>query len=125
MLLRHTRTYRRTHYRNLYVCGYKEENTTTTFFDMLVLNELVRPHLVRNVADRGSRRGSRLAYVKQALCDKLIEHHEVMRCHSQDMPDIRRWRWLAVRTAWSPVRFLAAENGVGARYRMPPTFSSA
>ncbi|UCF30400.1 MAG: phosphoketolase family protein [bacterium] len=89
----HRLTYRRTNHRNLHVRGYKEEGTTTTPFDMTVLNDLDRFDLVMDVVDRVPGLSSSAAYVKQAMRDKLIEHGEYIRRHGQDMPEIRAWRW--------------------------------
>jgi xylulose-5-phosphate/fructose-6-phosphate phosphoketolase len=75
------------------VRGYKEEGTTTTPFDMVVRNDLDRFHLVEDVIDRVPKLGSRAAYVKQALRDKLIEHKEYIEKHGDDVPEIRDWRW--------------------------------
>ena len=74
--------------------GYKEEGTTTTPFDMCVLNDLDRFHLVDDV-DRPRARTSRerAAYVKQALRDKLIEHKEYICRYGDDMPEIKDWVW--------------------------------
>jgi xylulose-5-phosphate/fructose-6-phosphate phosphoketolase len=92
-LLIHRLTYRRTNHRNLHVRGYKEEGTTTTPFDMVVLNDLDRFHLVADVIDRVPGLGPRRAYVQQAIRDKLIEHKEYICKHGEDMPEIRNWRW--------------------------------
>ena len=89
----HRLTYRRTNHENLHVRGYKEEGTTTTPFDMVVLNDLDRFHLVGDVIDRVPGLGARAAYVKQALRDKLIDHKKYIRKYGQDMPEIRNWRW--------------------------------
>jgi xylulose-5-phosphate/fructose-6-phosphate phosphoketolase len=89
----HRLTYRRTNHRNLHVRGYKEEGTTTTPFDMVVLNELDRFHLVMDVIDRLPQLGARAAYFKQAIHEKLIEHKEYIRRHGDDMPEIAGWRW--------------------------------
>jgi xylulose-5-phosphate/fructose-6-phosphate phosphoketolase len=95
----HRLTYRRTNHNNLHVRGYKEEGTTTTPFDMVVLNELDRFHLVMDVIDRLPQLGSRAAYFKQALRDKLIEHKQYVRKHGDDMPEIANWRWGGKTTA--------------------------
>jgi xylulose-5-phosphate/fructose-6-phosphate phosphoketolase len=89
----HRLTYRRTNHPNLHVRGYKEEGTTTTPFDMVVLNDLDRFHLVADVIDRVPKLGARAAYFKQAIRDKLIEHKEYIEAHGEDMPEISGWRW--------------------------------
>jgi xylulose-5-phosphate/fructose-6-phosphate phosphoketolase len=89
----HRLTYRRTNHRNLHVRGYKENGTTTTPFDMVVLNDLDRFHLVGDVIDRVPGLGSRAAYAKQFLRDKLLDHKAYIEKHGQDMPEIRNWRW--------------------------------
>jgi xylulose-5-phosphate/fructose-6-phosphate phosphoketolase len=89
----HRLTYRRTNHKNLHVRGYKEEGTTTTPFDMVVLNEVDRFHLVGDVIDRVPSLGARAAYVKQAIRDKLIDHKNYIHQHGQDLPEIRNWKW--------------------------------
>jgi xylulose-5-phosphate/fructose-6-phosphate phosphoketolase len=89
----HRLTYRRTNHENLHVRGYKEEGTTTTPFDMVVLNDLDRFHLVEDVIDRVPQLGARAAYFKQAIHDKLIEHKHYIETHGEDMPEITGWRW--------------------------------
>jgi xylulose-5-phosphate/fructose-6-phosphate phosphoketolase len=89
----HRLTYRRTNHGNLHVRGYKEEGTTTTPLDMLVLNDMDRFHLVCDVIDRVPSLGARVAYVKQAMRDRLIEHKHYIAKHGEDMPDVQNWRW--------------------------------
>jgi xylulose-5-phosphate/fructose-6-phosphate phosphoketolase len=89
----HRLTYRRTNHENLHVRGYKEEGTTTTPFDMCVLNDLDRFHLVQDVIDRVPQLGARAAYAKQAIRDALIEHKEYIYEHGEDAPEISGWRW--------------------------------
>jgi xylulose-5-phosphate/fructose-6-phosphate phosphoketolase len=89
----HRLTYRRTNHDNLHVRGYKEEGTTTTPFDMVVMNDLDRFHLAGDVIDRVPRLGSRAAYAKQFLRDKLLDHKEYIHEHGEDMPEIRNWKW--------------------------------
>ncbi len=89
----HRLTYRRANHGNLHVRGYKEEGTTTTPFDMVVRNDLDRFHLVCDVIDRLPQLGSRAAYPKQAMRDKLIEHKAYICEHGEDMPEVKNWRW--------------------------------
>jgi xylulose-5-phosphate/fructose-6-phosphate phosphoketolase len=89
----HRLTYRRTNHKNLHVRGYKEEGTTSTPFDMGVLNDLDRFHLVADVINRVPKLGYMAAYTKQFVRDKLIDHKEYIRKYGQDMPEIREWRW--------------------------------
>ncbi|MFN2425863.1 MAG: phosphoketolase [Candidatus Binatia bacterium] len=89
----HRLTYRRTNHANLHVRGYKEEGTTTTPFDMVVLNDMDRFHLVADVIDRVPAFGARAAYAKQELYDKLIDHKNWITRHGDDMPEIRDWKW--------------------------------
>lgn len=89
----HRLTYRRTNHDNIHVRGFKEEGTTTTPFDMVMLNELDRFHLVGDVIDRVPSLGSRAAYVKQVLRDKLLDHKSYIHIHGEDMPEIRNWKW--------------------------------
>jgi len=70
-----------------------EEGTTTTPFDMVVLNDLDRFHLVIDVIDRVPQLGSKVAHVKQAMRDKLIEHQQYIRQYGDDMPEVRDWKW--------------------------------
>ena len=89
----HRLTYRRTNHKNLHVRGYKEEGTTTTPFDMAVLNDIDRYHLVGDVIDRVPKLGPFAAYGKQAMRDKLIEHRQYIHEHGEDMPEVREWQW--------------------------------
>jgi xylulose-5-phosphate/fructose-6-phosphate phosphoketolase len=92
-MLIHRLTYRRTNHRNLHVRGYKEEGTTTTPFDMVVLNEMDRFHLVEDLIDRLPQLGAKAAYFKQAIDDKLFEHKQYIARYGDDMPEIRDWQW--------------------------------
>jgi xylulose-5-phosphate/fructose-6-phosphate phosphoketolase len=89
----HRLAYRRTNHRNLHVRGYKEEGTTTTPFDMLVMNDCDRFHLVGDVAERVPALAPRAAYIKQSMRDQLIEHREYVRTYGKDMPEIAHWTW--------------------------------
>ena len=89
----HRLTYRRTNHANLHVRGYKEEGTITTPFDMAVLNDLDRFHLVMDTLDRLPHLGDKVAYLKQECRDKLIEHKQYICRYGEDMPEICDWRW--------------------------------
>ncbi len=89
----HRLTYRRMCHHHLHVRGYKEEGTTTTPFDMVVLNDMDRFHLVMDVIDRLPSLGSSAAYLKQQMRDRLIEHKAYIIEHGQDMAEIRNWQW--------------------------------
>jgi len=91
----HRLTYNRTNNNNIHVRGYKEEGTITTSFDMTVLNEMDRFHLVMDVIDRLPHLGSKGLYLKQNLMDKLVEHKQYINVNGEDMPEIRNWRWKA------------------------------
>jgi xylulose-5-phosphate/fructose-6-phosphate phosphoketolase len=91
----HRLTYRRTNHKNLHVRGYKEEGTTTTPFDMTVLNDLDRYHLAMDVIERTPQLQRIGAHHKQFLRHKLIDHKLYVTKHGEDMPEIRDWRWPA------------------------------
>ncbi len=89
----HRLTYRRTNHENLHVRGYKEEGTITTTFDMTVLNDMDRFHLVQDVIDRLPQLGVSGNKLKQLMQDKLIEHKNYIEKYGQDMPEILNWHW--------------------------------
>ena len=89
----HRLTYRRTNHHNLHVRGYKEEGTTTTPFDMVVLNNLDRFNLVMDVANRVPKLQAQAAHIKQQMRDKLNAHKQYIQQHGEDMPEIRNWKW--------------------------------
>ena len=89
----HRLTYRRTNHKNLHVRGYKEEGTTTTPFDMTVLNDLDRFHLVMDVVDRVPQLGASVGRIRQAMRDKLLAHEQYIHKYGEDMPEIRDWKW--------------------------------
>jgi xylulose-5-phosphate/fructose-6-phosphate phosphoketolase len=89
----HRLTYRRTNHSNLHVRGYKEEGTTTTPFDMVMLNDLDRFHLVIDVIDRVPGLGVRCAGLRQEMADARIAARRYTRDHGEDAPDISGWTW--------------------------------
>jgi len=89
----HRLTYRRTNHENLHVRGYKEEGTTTTPFDMVVLNDLDRFSLVRDVIDRVPGLRTRAAHLRQLIGDIHVDHKEYIREHGDDMPLVKDWTW--------------------------------
>ena len=82
-----------TNHVNIHVRGYLENGTTTTPFDMVVLNYLDRFHLVADVVDRVPQLGPSAAYLKQLIRDKLIDHRQYVNTHGQDLPEVRDWKW--------------------------------
>jgi xylulose-5-phosphate/fructose-6-phosphate phosphoketolase len=91
----HRLTYRRTNHHNIHVRGYKEEGTTSTPFDMVVMNDMDRFHLVMDVIDRVPGLARRAAVVRQSMMDKRAEHHAYVRETGEDLPEIRDWTWRA------------------------------
>jgi xylulose-5-phosphate/fructose-6-phosphate phosphoketolase len=89
----HRLTYRRRGHNNLHVRGYKEEGTTTTPFDMAVMNDLDRYHLAEDVVDRVPRLSRIGAHFKQSLRNKLVEHSLYVREHGDDLPEVKNWTW--------------------------------
>ncbi|NEX92500.1 phosphoketolase family protein [Caulobacter sp. 17J65-9] len=104
----HRLTYRRHCHGNLHVRGYKEEGTTSTPFDMCVMNDVDRFHLAGDVIDRVPKLAGRAAYAKQALRDKLLDHKAWIARYGDDMPEIAGWRW--GREAGAGARSTEADN---------------
>ncbi len=94
-LLIHRLTYRRTNHDNIHVRGYKEEGTTTTPFDMVMLNDLDRFHLVIDVIDRVPGLAERAAHLRQHMVDERLRHRAYTREHGDDPPELRNWEWPA------------------------------
>jgi xylulose-5-phosphate/fructose-6-phosphate phosphoketolase len=89
----HRLTYQRANHSNIHVRGYREEGTTTTPFDMLVLNDMDRFHLVIDVIDRVPGLARRAAALRQKMVDKRAEHHDYIRATGEDLPEVRNWMW--------------------------------
>ncbi|HLA58430.1 MAG TPA: phosphoketolase family protein, partial [Puia sp.] len=89
----HRLTYKRTNHHNIHVRGYKEEGTITTPFDMTVLNDMDRFHLVQDAIERLPQFEDRLSYLKQEMQDKLIAHRNYINKNGEDMPEIKNWKW--------------------------------
>ena len=89
----HRLTYRRTNHANLHVRGYKEEGTTTTPFDMVMLNDLDRFHLVTDVIDRVPDLADRAGHLRQHMVEQRLAARAYTREHGDDMPEIRDWTW--------------------------------
>jgi len=92
-LLIHRLTYRRANHPNIHVRGYKEEGTTTTPFDMVMLNDLDRFHLVMDVIDRVPGLTERAAHLRQHMIDERLRHRAYTREHGDDPPELRNWTW--------------------------------
>ena len=91
--LLHRMTYKRTNHENIHVRGYKEEGTITTYFDMTVLNDLDRFHLVQDVINRLPEPGAKGTKLKAMMKNKLVSHKKYIEKHGQDMPEILNWKW--------------------------------
>ena len=89
----HRLTYRRTNHKNLHVHGYKEEGSTTTAFNMTVMNDLDRFHLAMGAIDRLPQTGEQGAKLKLKLQHKLVAHKQYIEQFGEDMPEIRNWKW--------------------------------
>jgi xylulose-5-phosphate/fructose-6-phosphate phosphoketolase len=89
----HRLAYKRHNHEQLHVRGYQEEGSTTTPFDMAVLNRIDRFHLVADVIGLVPGLAARAAYVHQTIRDKLVEHQEFITRHGRDMPEVAEWRW--------------------------------
>src|SRR5918995_6129143 len=106
----HRLTYRRTNHRNLHVRGYMEEGTTTTPFDMVMLNDMDRFHLVMDVIDRVPGLGQRAAHVRQQMVDERLRHRAYTREVGDDMPDTRDWTWPGSDEGETPTRALRGSS---------------
>ena len=89
----HRMTYKRTNHENIHVRGYKEEGTITTYFDMTVLNDLDRFHLVQDVIIRLPKKSAKATKLKTMMKNKLNSHKRYIEKHGQDMPEILNWKW--------------------------------
>ena len=99
----HRLTYSRAAHDQFHVRGYKEEGTTTTPFDMVVINDMDRFHLVMDVIDRVPGLGNKAAWLRQQMVDKRAMHRAWIRAHGEDMPEIRDWTWPGAAAAGAPV----------------------
>ena len=89
----HRLTYRRTNHQNFHVRGYVEEGTTTTPFDICVMNGIDRFDLAISAIDRIPRLGDSAGHARDALTGRLIEHRQYVRTHGEDLPEVREWQW--------------------------------
>jgi xylulose-5-phosphate/fructose-6-phosphate phosphoketolase len=106
----HRLAYRRTNHQNLHVRGYKEEGTTTTPFDMCVLNQLDRFSLVSEVINRVPKLGARAAYAQQTIREKLLDHKNYITRYGDDLPEIKHWKWGGSQGTASAKADTAADN---------------
>ena len=113
----HRQNYRRTNHHNIHVRGYKEEGTITTPFDMTVLNDLDRFHLVMDTIGRVPQTGEMGIYLKKQLRDKLMEHKRYIDLHGEDLPEIRNWMWGAKRVSRNQIADLPQNPKLGAAWR--------
>jgi len=112
-MLIHRLTYRRANHHNIHVRGYKEEGTTTTPFDMVMLNDLDRFHLVMDAIDRVPGLGERAAHLRQHMSDERLRHRAYTREHGEDPPELRDWTWPGGEAA-APARPEPPSPGAGA-----------
>jgi xylulose-5-phosphate/fructose-6-phosphate phosphoketolase len=89
----HRLSYRRTNHDNMHVRGYREEGATTTPFDMVMMNDLDRFHLVMDVIDRVPGLGPKAAHIRQLMVDRRLEARQYTREAGEDMPEIQHWTW--------------------------------
>jgi xylulose-5-phosphate/fructose-6-phosphate phosphoketolase len=95
----HRLTYRRTNHDNFHVRGYREEGTTTTPFDMVMLNDLDRYHLVIDVIDRVPGLAARAGSLRERMVERRLEARDWTRATGEDLPEVREWSWPATRPA--------------------------
>jgi xylulose-5-phosphate/fructose-6-phosphate phosphoketolase len=115
----HRLTYRRTNHDNIHVRGYKEEGTTTTPFDMVMLNDLDRYHLVMDVIDRVPGLAERAAHLRQHMSDERLRHRAYTREHGEDTPELRDWTWPGTGEAPQPSARADAGANAGRDPREP------
>jgi len=106
----HRLTYQRDGHNNFHVRGYQEEGTTTTPFDMVVLNNMDRFHLVMDVIDRVPGLGDQAAWLRQRMVDNRTRHWAYVREHGEDLPEVRNWVWPAATPAAGTASRLSAED---------------
>lgn len=109
----HRMTYRRTGHSNIHVRGYKEEGTTTTPFDMVMLNDLDRYHLVIDVIDRVPGLDQKAAGLRQRMIDARLEARAYTRTHGEDIPEVRNWTWPGARETASSAEINAVADTGG------------